>query len=147
MAHLFLDASAVVRRYDASESGSAHVVALCGQAESLILSTLAVVEVASAFGRKLREGRLDAQEVATIWTSFELHLRNQYLEVALNQRVRNRAAEILLRSALRASDAVHIAAAQIVVSRTRRAPLEFVTGDVRQAAIARAEGLSVTLLT
>jgi Lipase maturation factor len=61
MAAIFLDTSALLRRYDRSEPGASRVRAICAPARghTLLLARVASVEVASALTRKSRAGALN----------------------------------------------------------------------------------------
>jgi predicted nucleic acid-binding protein len=58
----YLDASAIVKRY-VSEMGSAWVQALCSNEENtLVMGEITLAEVASAFARAARGGRISGEE-------------------------------------------------------------------------------------
>lgn len=65
MAWLFLDTSALARRYLRAEPDAGHVAALCRprSGHTLVISRLTSAEIASALARARRAGRID--EVAT----------------------------------------------------------------------------------
>jgi predicted nucleic acid-binding protein len=146
----FFDTSAVVKRYDTRESGSARVLALCDPVagNTLVLADITSPEVASALGRKRRMGEIDEQELQRLWTQFVGHRQTDYRFVQLDTSIYRHAELILLAHALRAIDAIQIACALHV--RPILAPLDpdfrFVTADERQAAAAQAEGLAVELV-
>ena len=148
MAAVFLDSSALVRRYDRSEPGSANVRRLCARSsgDDLLVARIASVEVASAFGRKVREGALASGQVARLWRLFRGHWQAQYQLVNVSDETLARAERLVLTRPLRAYDAIHLGCALLVASHLPRTGIEFWTVDRRQAQAASAEGLAVRLV-
>ena len=148
MATIFLDTSALVRRYDRSEPGSSRVRGICARphGHTLIVARLVTVEFASALARKARDGALTTADRTRLWRLFLAHGRDQYRMVALTEAVYARAEQLLFRHPLRAFDAMHLACALVVVASVPSLELEFWTADRRQAQAAIAEGLSVELV-
>lgn len=149
MAAIFLDTSALVRRYDRPEPGASRVRAICApvRGQTLLLARVASVEVASALARKVRDGTLGAMDRRRLWQLFRAHWRDQYQVVAMTDEAYNQAERILFRSTLRALDAIHIGTALVVAAQLPRLGLEFWTADTQQARAASAEGLTVELVT
>jgi predicted nucleic acid-binding protein len=77
MATFFLDTSALVRRYDSTEPGSQRIRALCtpSAGNTLVVARLASVQVASALGRKTRDGTLNLSARQRLWQLFQGHWR------------------------------------------------------------------------
>lgn len=148
MGALFLDTSAIVRRYDASEVGATRVRRACAPSSghTIYVARLASVEVASALARKEREGTVSVAQRIRLWQLFRSHWRAQYQVVALPDAALDEGEQLLFRHSLRAYDAVHLAAALIVARAAPSLHLEFWTADRQQAAAARVEKLPVTLL-
>ena len=148
MPSIFLDASALVRRYDRAEPGSATIQAICAESNGhdLIVSRLVTVEVASAFGRKGREGTYNAKTVAGYWRVFQAHVRDQYRVIEASESIYDRAEQLVFTHPLRAADAVHIASALEIAVAVPEALIQFWTADRRQAEAASAEGLDVRLV-
>jgi predicted nucleic acid-binding protein len=146
----FLDTSALVKRYDTREAGSARVRVLCRRASgnALALCDIARPELASALGRKLRLGEIDRAELRRSWRRFLDHARYEYRFVPLEPSIYARAAQLVFDHPLFAYDAVQVACALEV--RPLLAAVDpdflFVTADQRQAAAAQAEGLPVELV-
>jgi predicted nucleic acid-binding protein len=145
MSTIFLDTSALVRRYDRSEPGAASVRAICApsRGHDLLIARFATVDVASALGRKARDGALTARQVARTWRTFQGHLHGQYQVVDLSDAVYARAERLLVAHALRAADAVHVGCALVAAGTLPPLVIEFWTADRRRAQVAAAEGLSV----
>src|SRR5262249_18257506 len=147
VALVFLDTSALVRRYDPAEPGAAQVRALCRRTSghTLLIAQITTIEVASALARKLREGRLTQPQVNRLWRSFRLHARECYDPIAVSTAVLRRAERLLFAYRLRAYDAAQLASA--LEARTvlgRFTPdFRFCTADQRQATTAQNEGLLV----
>ncbi len=148
MAAIYFDTSAIMRRYDSLETGAAMVRAIClpSHGHDLLVGRHVTVEVASAIGRKTREGRFDARARTRVWRMFNGHVRRQYRVFDLNDAVYARAEQLVLAHALRAFDAIHIACALVVANESPDSPLQFWTADRRQADVATAEGLEVLLV-
>lgn len=149
MAAIFLDTSALVRRYDKSEPGGARVRSICTPAagHSLLLARLTSVEVASAFSRKVRDGTIHPADQTRLWQLFRAHWRDQYQVLAMTEDIYVLAERILFRSPLRAFDALQLGCALVVAAQVPHLALEFWTADRQQAQAARAEGLAVELVT
>jgi uncharacterized protein len=112
----------------------------------LLVARIATVEVASAFGRKGRDGAFSAQRVARLWRQFKGHWQQQYQPMPLTDDVFVRAERLVLAHPIRAYDAVHLACALDIAARFPAIGLEFWTADRRQAQVAAAEGLAVRLV-
>ena len=147
---LFVDTSALVRRYDLAEPGAPRVVQLCRPASGNDVTVLAItsVEMFSALQRKLREGRIDRIQRDRMWRLFPAHRRAQYRVVALEPAIYRDAQRLLSRHPLRAYDAVQLAGALLVArSVSAGSGVGFCTADRSQAVAARSEGLAVELIT
>jgi predicted nucleic acid-binding protein len=150
VAVLFLDTSALVRRYDPAEPGAARVRALCRRSSghTLLIGDITTVEIASALARKQREGSLTQAQVRRLWRAFRLHHREEYQVVALNGEVLRQAERLLFAHPLRAYDALQLATAlraRTLLSRITP-DFRFCTADQRQATTAAVEGLVVELI-
>jgi len=132
---LFLDSSALAKRY-VREVGTERVVALCADADEVVVSIIALPEVVSTLNRLRRGGRLSDSEYATIKQEVVADLADATtLEVTPS--IVNKALTCLERSRLRASDALHIATAM------GAAPDLFLTGDRRQREGGTKAGLKI----
>jgi len=132
---LFLDSSALAKRY-VREAGTDRVVALCADADEVVVSILALPEVVSTLNRLRREGRLSDSEYATIRQEVADDLAGA-TTMELTPSVVDKALVCLERSRLRASDALHVATAM------EAAPDLFLTGDRRQREGAMKAGVKV----
>jgi uncharacterized protein len=135
MMRIFLDSSALAKRY-VVESGTEKVLALCRNADEILISVLAVPELISAFSRLRREERLSTEQysflkqelAADIAQATVIDLASSVIEIALR---------CLEEHPLRALDALHIGAA---ISSSVDL---FVSADYRQCSSAKALNLNV----
>ena len=147
MAAYFFDSSAIVKRY-VQETGTAWVRRLTrrGQPDPIYLARITAVEVASAVARR-RQGRsLNPARVQTILGRFRGHLATRYVIVEITPALVAAAMRLADIHALRAYDAVQLAAALELNVRWLSAGLGSITlvsadRDLNTAAIA--EGLAV----
>ncbi len=148
MATVFLDSSALFRRYFQAEPGANRVRELCAPSlqNALLMARIAPVEIASAFARRVREGSLPRAEATRRTLEFRLHWRHQYRTVEATDAVYALAERLVSRYALRALDALQLASALALVARSPRLRLRFWTADRQQASAARAENLDVELV-
>ena len=149
MAAIFLDTSALVRRYDRSEPRASRVREICAPARghTLLVARVASVEVASALARKARDGTIRIADRNRLWRLFRAHWRDQYQVVAMTEDAYAHAVRLLFRSPLRALDAIHIGCALVVAARLPQIGVEFWTADKQQAQAARTAGLTVELVS
>jgi hypothetical protein len=112
---LYFDTSALIKRY-VREVGSERVDALLIQ-ESVAVSSLVQVEVASALARRTREGRLNSERRDELYARF-LDDLSDLAVVDLDEGVSARAADQARTSPpnapLRALDAIHLASALVI---------------------------------
>src|SRR5947207_13907983 len=112
MAILFLDSSALVKRY-ISEVGSQWVLGLVapGAGNAAHISVVAGAEVVAACVRRQRDGSLTPDEAARAITEFSDDWTALYEVVGADRQVVNRAMLLAQRHALRGYDAVQLASA------------------------------------
>ncbi len=135
----YFDASAIAKRY-VYEQGSVQVQRLIS-ADVPATSRLSEVEVASALGRRAREGKLSLPERdATL-----IRLKQDFTAfhvVELTPELAGRASVLVQRHDLRAGDAIHLASCLYLQEQLgEETPL--VAFDARLIIAARLEGLSV----
>lgn len=123
---LYLDSSALVKRYVA-EKGSDEVMIAMEEARSWSSCRIAFVETIRAVG--LRAGAVGAGRFRADWRNLDV--------VEVGQELAEHAAGIALATQLRALDAMHLAAAQSLASDD----LIFATWDSRLHRAAREHGL------
>jgi uncharacterized protein len=125
---LYLDASALVKRYVAEE-GSEALIGAMGEAEGWAICRIGYVEVAWAIG--LAAGKGAVKQLGADWPSFEV--------VEVDASLAEHAAELTFAEELRSLDALHLAAALLIAS----ADLTLATWDVRLHRAAQRRGLAV----
>ncbi len=125
---LYLDASALVKRYVAEE-GSEELVAAMGEADGWAICRVGYVETARAVG--LAAGKGAVKRFLSDWPSFEV--------VEVVAPLAERAAELTSSEELRSLDALHLAAAL----QLDFGDLTFATWDVRLHRAAQRQDLSV----
>ena len=134
---VYLDASALVKLLVPEAESDALNQALAGLTD-VIVSDLALTEVASALGRRTREQRLSREEARRLYReASKLHGSSHHAE--LTPPVHRRAERLMLSLTipLRALDALHLAAALDAEAAT------VVTFDPRLRAAAASQGLFV----
>jgi predicted nucleic acid-binding protein len=150
VAVLFFDTAALVRRYDRSEPGAQQVRSLCRSTRGhlLVIAEITPIEFRSAIARKHREGTISRDRRQALWSLFREHWRTRYRLVALDERVRQRAMQLVFAHPLRTLDAIQLASAlALAASLARLTPdMRFCTADRRLAGTATTEGLTVALI-
>ena len=145
MALLYLDTSALVKLY-ITERGSERMdeLALSG-ANSLATCAITQVEFHSAVDRRRRRRGGDVGEEASARAveEFTDHFKSSFFLHAVDDRTLNLACVLVHRHALRAYDAVHLAACLLLLRLSARDDLTFVSADRRLLTAARSEGLAV----
>lgn len=135
---VYLDASALVKLFVPEPESDALNDALEG-AGDVVVSDLALTEMASALGRRMREGRISAAEARRLQRE-AAKLAGLCRHVELTPPIHRRAERLLLSSRdvpLRALDALHVASALDVDAAT------IATFDPRLRAAALTQGLLV----
>jgi uncharacterized protein len=136
----FFDASALVKRYIRKRESSRVRRLLRG--ESVAISRLSEVEVVSALARLARDNAISVAQRDRAVTAFIADIMSWHV-VELKADVTAKARALLLQYALRAGDALQLAAA-LVLQEGLGQPLEgFVAYDPRLIDAARAERLAV----
>jgi uncharacterized protein len=124
---LYLDASALVKRYVAEE-GSEALIGAMGAAAGWAICRVGYVETARAVG--LAAGKPAVRRLNADWPSFEV--------VEVDASLAEHAAELTSTEELRSLDALHLAAALLISSE-----LTLATWDVRLHRAAQSQGLAV----
>ena len=147
MSCYYLDASALVKRY-VDEEGSDWLRATISPARSQLLFTsrMTIVEVISAFARRVRDGSLTLEEFASARDLFRGDCLDEYQIMPPSIAVVDSASALLERHPLRAYDAIHLATAlgaQQFLADQNYPALTFLSADDRLNQAAVAEGLAV----
>ncbi len=147
MAAYFFDSSAIVKRY-VQETGTALVrrVNRHGRPDRIYLARITAVETTSAVARRRRGGSLTAARVRSILTRFRSHLANRYRILEITPDLLNDAMRLANAHALRAYDAVQLAAVLELNGRYQASGLggiTLVSADRDLNTAATAEGMAV----
>ena len=136
----FLDTSALVKRY-IRESGSDWLRKEI-KSHQVLIAQITPVELASALGRNLKQGKVSDFVFRQARRRFLLHIKeNQYKIEQMTQLVVNQAMRLAYAYRLRAYDAVQLATALVSVNVGERDRMFFVTSDGNLETVAIAEGL------
>jgi uncharacterized protein len=125
---LYLDASALVKRYVAEEGSEALIGAMAG-AEGWAICRVGYVETARAV--QMAAGKGAVKKFLADWPSFEV--------VEVDGSLAEHATELTSTEELRSLDALHLAAALLISSNQ----LTLATWDVRLHRAAQSQGLTV----
>lgn len=132
---VFLDTSAFAKRYVA-EQGSDEVLAMCQQADSLVVSVICLPELASTLSRLVREKKLSQADYLKLKGNAMADMAD--IDVCqLTPEVLASVVSLLELHPLRAMDALHVACALACK------PDVFVSADHRQLSAARKAGLKI----
>ncbi|MEK6406058.1 MAG: type II toxin-antitoxin system VapC family toxin [Acidobacteriota bacterium] len=147
MAAYFFDSSAIVKRY-LIEAGSGWVTSIADLAagNEIYLARVTLVEVISAITRKTRGSGLLATGARKAIADFRDDFGNEYSVIELTPSLIQRAADLAEAHALRAYDAVQLAAALQIDAEMKSvgaAPITMVSADGALNTAAIAEGLAV----
>jgi uncharacterized protein len=143
----FFDSSAIVKRY-LIETGTAWVNGITDLAagNKIFLARITLVEVVSAITRKSRSSGISAAGASKAITDFRDDFGNEYLVIELTPSLIERAADLAEGHALRAYDAVQLAAAlqiDVEITAAGASPIIMVSADGALNTAALAEGLAV----
>jgi uncharacterized protein len=129
----FFDTSAFAKRYVA-ERGSEKVIALCEQADDLVVSVVCLPELISAFCRLVREKTLARTEYRKLKDLVAADLGDVDI-CQITSQILDTTIPLLETHPLRSTDALHVACALAIK------PDIFVSADRRQLLAARKAGL------
>jgi predicted nucleic acid-binding protein len=147
---LYLDASALVKRYS-SERGSKAVAARFDRNERIFTSRLSFAEVHSSLGRKFRAGEFNTKDLTRVREEFESEWLFSLSVLELYVGTMSAISQLVEQFDLKAGDAIHLSAAfwlreTIHLGRfhgNAGESVEFGVADKQLARIARMCGLQV----
>jgi uncharacterized protein len=135
----YFDSSVLAKTYvreDGSDKGRQLV-----RTRLVITSSIAGVELSSAFRRNLTSGRIDARTHTAIMKKFTQH-RQKFRIMELSGSVLEAAERYVADFDVRALDAIHLASAMVLNDRLPKR-LPFITSDSRQRDVGERLGLRV----
>ena len=121
---LFLDTSALVKKYIIGEPGADRLATLLTEASVVIVSPVTWIETHHAFYRLKREGLLDAPGLKTVLKNVREDYGFFHI-TAFNNVLEEKAVKVLAGVPLRSQDAIQLAAAMITGQNL------FCTADIR----------------
>ena len=108
---IFIDTSALAKRY-IDEPGSDELEKFFGTiVKEVIVSTLALPELAAALARKVREKEMDEGSAGAVLTEMEKDWNGLFGKVYLDENLAGTAAKLCLKLPLKGADAVHLSSA------------------------------------
>lgn len=135
----YFDTSVLVKTY-VREPGSGKARQLV-RSRRVLTSSIAAVELSSAFRRNLSSGSIDERSYSAIVKRFHQH-RRKFRLLEMTSSVLEGAEKYVADFDVRALDAIHLASAMALRDRFSR-NLSFVTADTRQRDVAHHLGLEV----
>ncbi len=144
MALYYLETSALVKLY-VREPGTDRLVQLASNVVENRFAVLAIsqVEFRSAIRRRERGGDIEPNVADRILDRFQQHLETRFLRQVLTDAVLDGASEMIDRYALRAYDAIQLAACLALKTAVGPEPPVFVCSDQQLLDAAHSELLSV----
>ena len=143
MALLYLDTSALVKLYISERGGERMVELALSGANSLATCAITQVEFHSAVDRRRRMEDLDEDEAESTVDGFSKYFKSEVFRYPVDDQTLDLACALVHRHALRAYDAVQLAACLFLLRLRSRDDLTFVSADRRLLTAARSEGLAV----
>jgi len=147
MAGYFVDSSALVKRY-VQEDGTSWVRRLTRRSarSPIYLARITAVEVTAAVARRRKGRTLTSAKASSILHRFRQHLAGRYTVIEITPTLFNDAMRLANTHALRAYDAVQLAAALEINQKEQDAgfaPVTLISADQALNDAATAEGLTV----
>lgn len=106
----FFDTSALVKRYY-QESGTETVDELIESEGSTVISTLSIIESASAFRRKYNRGEITEQAMNSLLSAFFEEALDDFVVLPMEESLMEFSFELVLRDDLRTLDSLQLSAA------------------------------------
>lgn len=112
MTHVFLDSSALIKRY-VDERGASWIRAATAPdaGNTIVVASFTRVKVVSGIMRLRREGALNEAASQAIRRLVDHHASGDYIAIGLTEAIIEQAEDLLERHPLRASDSVQLASA------------------------------------
>lgn len=144
MSILFFDTSALVKRY-AEEPGTERVDELIEGEETVVISSLSIIETVSAFRRKYNREQLTEERMNTLLAAFFREALADFVIIPLEESVLQFSFDLVLEHDLRTLDSLQLSAALSV--NTDDEDVRFVSADAELVAAAESNGIEAEIPT
>lgn len=138
MGLVFFDTSALVKRYY-EESGTETVDELLESDDTVVISSLAIIETVSAFRRKINMGDISEEQANYLLSAFFEEALEDFVIVPIEESVLSFSFDLILQDDLRTLDSLQLSAAHSLDPGEQR--LTFVSADEDLVSTARQRGL------
>lgn len=139
MANLFFDTSALVKRYH-DEPGTETVDALIEGGDGVVISSLAIVETASAFRRKYNQGHVEKESMELLLAAFFREALEDFQIIPMEESIVQFSFDLVLDADLRTLDSLQLAAALSIGADDDT--VTFVSADRALVSTAESRGLN-----
>ena len=141
MTYYFFDSSALIKRYHA-EIGTDKIDEIIEQQNNeIIISSLALSEVTSAFNRKKHEGKINPDLFTDILIEFYREVLDKFTMISLDDSLLSQSMELILNRNLRTLDSLQLSAALSIFQILVETKFVFVCADKKLIEAAKQEGL------
>jgi len=137
---LFFDTSALVKRYH-EEPGTERVDELIEGEQTVVISSLSIIETVSAFRRKYNRDQITEKRMNKLLSSFFREALDDFIVVPLEESVLQFSFDLVLENDLRTLDSLQLSAALSL--HTADEPVRFVSADADLVAVAEATDLKI----
>lgn len=135
---LFFDTSALVKRYY-EETGTDTVDELVENDRKVVITSLTIIEIISAFRRKYNRGDIRENAVDTLLAAFFREALDDFLILPMDESIHQFSFGLILDDNLRTLDSLQLSAALTV--QTPETDVVFVCADADLVAVAHSRGL------
>jgi len=139
MPRLFFDTSALVKRYYEEEGSEVADQLVEAEDNEIVITSLSVVETASAVRRKQNRGELSGEQVDRLLSVFFEEALDAFVILPMDESFSGTGPDLVLRDGLRTLDSPQLAAALSIATRTSE-PV-FVCADRDLVEVAAEHGL------
>lgn len=136
---LFFDTSALVKRYY-EESDTARVDELIEGDETVVITSLTVIETISAFRRKYNRTEISDDAVNDLLAAFFEEALAEFVILPMEESIQQFSFDLILEDDLRTLDSLQLSAALSIT--TDDTAVHFVTADSELASVVRTRGLA-----
>jgi predicted nucleic acid-binding protein len=135
---LFFDTSALVKRYY-EEPGTDTVDELVESNQNVVITSLTIIEAASAFRRKYNRGEIQESAVNSLLAAFFREALDDFVIIPMDESIHQFSFGLILEDNLRTLDSLQLSAALSV--QTPDTDVVFVCADADLVSVANSRGL------